>query len=139
MAPVIFLPHPLHLSPYGSALQEKPSNLVLQQSHQQYFKRSISNLLYSHSMTNTEDGVPLRDTSNKPFTTETKCVKAKSLSISPWTKYKSAASPSRRQQADKSSSSFEEILDTTHKTEREVRASLSKLRRMILTEGLPEE
>ncbi|CAG8680972.1 2283_t:CDS:2, partial [Scutellospora calospora] len=35
--------------------------------------------------------------------------------------------------------SFEEILNTTHRTEREVKASLSKLRRMILLEGLPEE
>ncbi|CAG8583983.1 13176_t:CDS:2 [Ambispora gerdemannii] len=35
--------------------------------------------------------------------------------------------------------SIEEILATTHRTEREVKASLKKLRQIILDEGLPEE
>ncbi|CAG8653013.1 5721_t:CDS:2 [Acaulospora morrowiae] len=152
MAPVIVLPPSLHMSPYGSALQEKPSNMLMQKPYQRSFGHSTPNL-NSHTMkTNTEDGVPLKDTSNKPFATETKCVKARSQNNSPtqsqhsfaWTKYKSVTPvsshvPLQRHQVDKSSNSFEEILDTSHRTEREVRASLSKLRRVILTEGLPEE
>ncbi|CAG8555852.1 3084_t:CDS:2 [Ambispora leptoticha] len=38
-----------------------------------------------------------------------------------------------------SQNSIEEILATTHRTEREVKSSLKKLRQIILDEGLPEE
>ncbi|KAG9296943.1 hypothetical protein G9A89_006898 [Geosiphon pyriformis] len=43
-------------------------------------------------------------------------------------------------QTDKNSKqSIEDVLNTTHRTEREVKASLKKLRQLILDEGLPDE
>ncbi|RIB05317.1 rab-GTPase-TBC domain-containing protein [Gigaspora rosea] len=86
--------------------------------------------------------------------TETMCVKAKTNMSQPTTQRSftcsrhknvspSPGSASSRRthshQIDRLPNSFEEILNTTHRTEREVKASLSKLRRMILLEGLPEE
>ncbi|CAG8617323.1 5302_t:CDS:2 [Cetraspora pellucida] len=157
MAPVIVLSPTPGLSPYGSALLEKPSNLLLVPPHKNYFRRSTNSLpdtLNTAMKLNTEESaILLKDISNKPSSiTETKCVKSKTNMSQPtarqrpftWSRYKNvsptpSSASSRRTQIDKLPNSFEEILSTTHRTEREVKASLSKLRRMILLEGLPEE
>ncbi|CAG8659557.1 1462_t:CDS:2 [Rhizophagus irregularis] len=163
MAPVLILPPALCLSPYGSALHEKPSNLInsstTQLSSQQQnkmFRRSNTNL--TTMRLNSEENIPLSGTTNKQTITENKHKSSSKTqsSSSPgnlrqrsiaWTKNNiitpalSSAHLRRTfsQQNDKPPNTFEEILNTTHRTEREVKASLSKLRRMVLIEGLPEE
>ncbi|CAG8620071.1 37066_t:CDS:2 [Racocetra persica] len=156
MAPVIVLSPTPGLSPYGNALHEKPSNLLLVPPHKNYFRRSTNSLpdtLNSEMKLSTEEStILLKDISNKPSSlTETKCVKSKTNMSQPtarqrpftWSRKNVSPTPnsasSRRTQIDTLPNSFEEILNTTHRTEREVKASLSKLRRMILLEGLPEE
>ena len=164
MAPVLILPPALCLSPYGSALHEKPSNSLISSTKQlssqqqdKMFRRSTTNL--TTMRVNSEENIPLSGTTNRPTSTENKhksSSKTQSSSSSSgnfrqrsiaWTK-NNIISPAlssthlRRtfsQQNDKPPNTFEEILNTTHRTEREVKASLSKLRRMILIEGLPEE
>lgn len=162
MAPVLILPPALCLSPYGSALHEKPSNLInsttthlSSQQQNKMFRRSTTNL--TTMRLNSEENIPLSGTTNKQTTTENKYKSSsKTQSSSPgnlrqrsiaWTKSNiitpalSSAHLRRTfsQQNDKPPNTFEEILNTTHRTEREVKASLSILRRMVLIEGLPEE
>ena len=164
MAPALLLPPALCLSPYGSALQEKPSNLLNSsttqhpfQQQNKMFRRSTTNL--TATKLNSEENVPLKDTANKSKAAENKhLIKSPSKTQSSssgnfrqrsiaWTKNNIitptlSSSPLRRtfaRQNDKPSNTFEEILNTTHRTEREVKTSLAKLRRMILIEGLPEE
>jgi hypothetical protein len=162
MAPVLILPPALCLSPYGSALHEKPSNLIISstaqlssQQQNKMFRRSTPNL--TTMKLNSEENIPLSGSANKQTATENK-YKSSKTQFSPsssnlrqrsiaWTRNNiitpalSSAHLRRTfsQQNDKPPNTFEEILNTTHRTEREVKASLAKLRRMILIEGLPEE
>ena len=166
MAPVLILPPALCLSPYGSALHEKPSNLSVSSTthhpaqQQKMFRRSTTNL--TTMKLNSEENISLKDNPNKPSATASEnkyIIKSSSKTQSPsnsgnfrqrsinWTKNNIitpalSSVPLRKsfsQQNGKQPNKFEEILNTTHRTEREVKASLTKLRRMILVEGLPEE
>ncbi|CAI2164356.1 20341_t:CDS:2 [Funneliformis geosporum] len=155
MAPALF--SSTHcLSPYGGALHEKPTNLSTPTQQQKMFKRSNTNL--TTMKMKSEENISVKDTPSKPLVTasEDKCM-IKSSKTQPssnfrqrsinWTKnniitpalsstsLKKSISPQNVKQAN----TFDEILSTTHRTEREVKASLSKLRRMILDYGLPDE
>src|SRR5436305_10765876 len=80
MAPALLLPPALCLSPYGSALQEKPSNLLNSsttqlpfQQQNKMFRRSTTNL--TTMKLNSEENILLKGTvNNKSTATENKHV-----------------------------------------------------------------
>ncbi|CAG8549246.1 9346_t:CDS:2 [Funneliformis caledonium] len=161
MAPALF--SSTHcLSPYGGALHEKTANLSSTQlpvQQQKMFNRSTSK--FTTLNFKSEENILLKDTPSKPLVTasENKYMIKPSSKTPPsnysnfrqrsinWTKNNIItpalnSAPLRKtfsSQNIKQTNTFEEILSTTHRTEREVKASLAKLRRMILDDGLPDE
>ncbi|RHZ73524.1 hypothetical protein Glove_230g153 [Diversispora epigaea] len=101
--------------------------------------KSISNRFIKHKADASTSSISSNSSSNSSIVSFSSATSSSSSSHS---SSNALTIPLRRLNShrnDKPLNGFEELLNTTHKTQREVKASLSKLRRMVLVDSLPDE
>jgi len=145
MAPIILLPPALFHSSYKHGLGQKP---IMTSQHNSRGRRNNGDFPILRQNANQDTNRTFSKNHSQPETTKPSLKRFTHHKSQSLTKLNGSASnnessqvPMRRSmsQQPKPRNEFVAILDKTHKTERDVRASLTKLRGLILTEGLPDE